>query len=294
MKFKKLIYWFIIIIFISNVFAINTRVNPSRSDFSFADINNDGKINVVDAQCVILAAHDISKSCLKKSADLNCDGEVNVVDVQIVIQLSLGKQLNVEIDQNQDGIIDSCQIEYCNFVDPIFEEVVREAANLESGVPIKKSDVDGILKLKANSKGITDVKGIECLTSLEELELMNNKIKKFNVPSELSGLDYIILAFNKITKLTFSSDMLELKSLILDGNNISEITLLNTPNLEKLALNKVNISELILPTEMKKLKHLFLSNNQLNKVILPSKMPELLNLNLGYNNLYETNLPKMP
>ncbi len=116
--------------------------NPTQTDFDKdgkgdvcdlppGDVNLDGIINVVDAQCVILTSlWELGSKvgavpvCLSNQnstlADLNCDQQVNVTDVQLSIVTALDLSCNEatgacnsvvssELDANQDNIVDICQ-----------------------------------------------------------------------------------------------------------------------------------------------------------------------------------------
>lgn len=61
--------------------------------YNYGDVNNDGKVNAVDAQLVLKAS--VGKANLtdkqKKTADMNADGKVNAVDAQQILKRSVGK-----------------------------------------------------------------------------------------------------------------------------------------------------------------------------------------------------------
>ena len=82
------------------------------------DLTGDGKVNVVDMQCMILTQswvqagkQGLAPKCLadKTGADLNCDGKVNVLDYQIMADVVMGKPLHAALDKNGDGVVDTCQ-----------------------------------------------------------------------------------------------------------------------------------------------------------------------------------------
>lgn len=85
------------------------------------DVNQDGEVNVVDAQCGILTTlwvlagrvgEDVPP-CLNGAspavANANCDNSVNVVDVQLIVLFAFGAPLDVGIDGDGDGCPDACQ-----------------------------------------------------------------------------------------------------------------------------------------------------------------------------------------
>ena len=83
----------------------------------FAELNGDGLVNVVDAQCGIVAALDATvgevPDCLggdPAAADVNCDGAVNVNDVQLVITAALSLPLAHSVDANGNTCPDACEL----------------------------------------------------------------------------------------------------------------------------------------------------------------------------------------
>ncbi len=78
-------------------------------------------VNIVDVQCVLLASvwalqgdpNAPLPECLGpaglQAADLNCDGQVDVVDVTAIISFALGAPLDVSVDADGNGCIDTCQ-----------------------------------------------------------------------------------------------------------------------------------------------------------------------------------------
>ena len=77
------------------------------------DINLDGKVNVSDVQCHVLASAnpDEPPSCMKASAedaDVSCDGSLNVSDLQLSVLLAVGNPLSSVVDQDGDSRVDAC------------------------------------------------------------------------------------------------------------------------------------------------------------------------------------------
>lgn len=84
----------------------------------FGDITKDGKLNVVDLQCMTLTLHwtittpqGPPPACVgdPSEADLNCDGKVTVVDFQLLLKLLKGDGVSPRLDRDNDGVPDTCQ-----------------------------------------------------------------------------------------------------------------------------------------------------------------------------------------
>lgn len=88
------------------------------------DLNGNGDVNIVDAQCAILTALwalggyvTSPPQCLidptGSAADVNCDGQPNIVDVQLIIAVALNQPLDPAIDGNGNGCPDVCEEPEC-------------------------------------------------------------------------------------------------------------------------------------------------------------------------------------
>lgn len=86
----------------------------------FGDINADGSISIVDAQCVILTAlwslgggSAAAPSCAPdpQNADLSCDDTIDVADVLLSIQKVLDTPLTIDVDADGNGCPDTCEAE---------------------------------------------------------------------------------------------------------------------------------------------------------------------------------------
>ena len=82
----------------------------------YGDLTGDGKVNVVDLQCMILTQKwamagksGAAPKCLQTTADLNCDGKISVVDYQLMIKLLNGQGLSAALDKDNDGVHDACK-----------------------------------------------------------------------------------------------------------------------------------------------------------------------------------------
>ena len=83
------------------------------------DVTGDGKLNVVDLQCVVLSSINLDQSapvgCLSwaGAGDINCGGETNIVDVQLVARMSLAKLhglpgIPLGKDYDHDNVHNNC------------------------------------------------------------------------------------------------------------------------------------------------------------------------------------------
>jgi Leucine-rich repeat (LRR) protein len=106
------------------------------------------------------------------------------------------------------------------FKDPNLEAAVRKAV---PGRHLTVSSVKTITHLQCNDCGITDLSGIEQLTSLKLLRLSRNSISDISMLSALNSLEYLYLDYNNINDLKPLAGLTSLKHLHLGVNSISNI-----------------------------------------------------------------------
>jgi hypothetical protein len=158
--------------------------------------------------------------------------------------------------KNQTGIIQ----EMITFKDKNLEQAVRNAANKPTG-SLYKSDVQKITKLAVLGKSISDLSGIENLTSLQQLDLSGDSSQKtYNYISDLSPL-------RGLTSLTH---------LMLNNNNVSDLTpIKGLTNLVYMELNNNDISDLKPLSGLTKLDRLFLNFNKVLDISVVNSLTSL-------------------
>ena len=83
------------------------------------------------------------------------------------------------------------------FPDSQLEKAVRRTAGKASGA-LTHADVKALVELDASGRGISNLRGIEALTSLTVLGLMNNRISNAAPLSKLTKLTVLDLRNNKV------------------------------------------------------------------------------------------------
>ncbi len=127
------------------------------------------------------------------------------------------------------------------FPDTNLESVIRTSISKPSG-DIYRSDLMNLIMIDANSRGISNLSGLEyCL-----------------------GLIEILMAGNSVSDLGPVSNLIKLRSLQLHGNGISSITpIAGLVNLEKVILGYNSISDISALSGLTKLHELRLDNNNI-------------------------------
>lgn len=92
----------------------NPWVHEIRAQFCsntqpWGDINQSGKLNVADVQCLLLTMlGDDVPGCLVNSADLTCNGSVDVLDLQWLLLRAFSAPAGSPCDIDADGCPDLC------------------------------------------------------------------------------------------------------------------------------------------------------------------------------------------
>ena len=90
--------------------------------------------------------------------------------------------------------------EVVTFPDPNLEAAIREAISKPEG-PIYTTDLEGLIELYAQQRGITDLSGLEHCTSLTHLQLGDNQISDISPIQNLTSLTYLYLSGNQISDI---------------------------------------------------------------------------------------------
>jgi Leucine-rich repeat (LRR) protein len=131
-----------------------------------------------------------------------------------------------------------------NFPDTNLEKVIRDQLNRPSG-DIHRLDLQAIVDLWAEAKGIVNLSGLGQCTNLAALTLIDNQISDVSELSSLNKLKVLNLAINQVTDLDPLSGLTGLEQLHLSQNQIQDITpLAGLSNLRQLRLGWNQIEDL--------------------------------------------------
>lgn len=133
------------------------------------------------------------------------------------------------------------------------------------------------ISIRGKFKKISEIKGLEMLTELEELDLSYNHIEKIDSLEKFPHLKRLNLEGNQISKIKGLNNLEELLELNLSRNRISEIKgLENLRELRSLDLSHNNIAELKGLDTLSNLEELNLLNNNIKGVKKPENLKKLL------------------
>ena len=186
------------------------------------------------------------------------------------------------------------------FDDEIFYKVVVDAYNKENktSLPYEANLTDEQLETitslshgdynKAESEKISSVKGLEKLTSLQNLQLRYNKISTIDISKNIK-LTHLYLGNNNLSTIDVSKNT-KLRLLDLEYNNLSNIDVGKNTALTDLWLNHNNLSSIYV-SKNTALTVLNLYNNNLSSIDV-SKNTALTSLHLSDNNLSSIDVSK--
>ncbi|MHA1383869.1 MAG: leucine-rich repeat domain-containing protein [Candidatus Helarchaeota archaeon] len=128
---------------------------------------------------------------------------------------------------------------------------------------------DSITELNLYNNNISEIVGLENLTSLRVLYLSSNKITRISGLDNLVNLEELYLWGNEITKIEGLDNLINLKKLNLEQNKIQEISgLSNLVNLQELSLHDNEINEIKGLENLKNCKYANLGMNYLPSELL--------------------------
>lgn len=156
-----------------------------------------------------------------------------------------------------------------DFPDAALASAVRIAANIEDGGPITSEALAGVINLSASDTPITDLTGIECMTSLKFLTMTTAELTDITPLAALSRLNILDLSCNSITDLSPVGSLIQLATLLLSNGSecdapgqVTDISPLS--DLVALMSLDLNGHDIASPTQLAPLVHLkslVLANN---------------------------------
>ncbi len=119
-----------------------------------------------------------------------------------------------------------------------------------------------LLQLNLSHNHITEIKGLDNLVNLQYLNLNDNQITEIKDLDNLVNLQYLDLSYNQITEIKGLTHLDNLQTLYVYDNQITEIKGLDKlVNLQTLDLSRNKITEIKELTHLDNLQELYLSEN---------------------------------
>ena len=170
--------------------------------------------------------------------------------------------------------------------DPGLRAAIAAALNKAPGDAITRAEMETLVELRATSREITDLRGIEFAINLTELNLWRNNVSDISLLSSLTNLTELDIGINDISDISPLSSLTNLRVLWLSSNNISDISPLSSlTNLTRLWLSINDISDISPLSSLTNLTRLWLSINDISDISPLSSLTNLTQLSLWRNNI---------
>jgi hypothetical protein len=128
------------------------------------------------------------------------------------------------------------------FADPRLDEAVHAALLEPSTLPAWKVAQTTFLDL--NSSGISDYRGLECFTNMEQLWISNNGVTSLSIVTSMTRLTDLYAWDNQLTDLSPLAGLTQLRYLLVANNHIVDLTPLKAKSWVSLDLRANDITDL--------------------------------------------------
>ena len=118
----------------------------------------------------------------------------------------------------------SLQAQEVSIPDPNLNAAIREVLQKPNG-PLTQTDMLGLTNLGAIFRNITNMQGLEAAQNLVSLDLQDNRITSFNLPTNLTRLVFLDVSENRFPQLTLPSGMSNLTTLRAELGGLTNVTL---------------------------------------------------------------------
>ncbi len=200
--------------------------------------------------------------------------------------------LEMQVFTGSLGLREGVILRYASlFDDSNLEEAVRQALDRPQG-RLTLEEVASLTEIKAISKDIRSLVGIEHFVALQRLDLYGNYIVDITPLEQLSNLRYLELNNNEIVDITPLRQLSNLRYLTLPGRNeIADITpLRQLSNLRYLTLPGRNqIADITPLSQLNNLTQLWIGYNQIVDITPLKQLIKLQELYLDYNQIADLN-----
>ena len=170
--------------------------------------------------------------------------------------------------------------------DPNLRAALAEALNKAPGDAITRAEMETLVELRARSREITDLRGIEFAINLTELDLKYNSISDISPLASLTNLESLRLDNNSISDISPLASLTNLTELYLWDNSISDISpVASLTNLRGLELGVNSISDISPVASLTNLHWLNFWSSNISDISAVASLTNLRGLYLGYNSI---------
>jgi formylglycine-generating enzyme required for sulfatase activity len=189
------------------------------------------------------------------------------------------------------SLLTSALAQEVSIPDPGLNAAIRQALQKPAG-PLTEQDLLQLTGLNATGRNIATVAGLEAARNLFGLDLFNNHITNFSLPSQLTNLVFLDISANPLTNCSLPLGLAQLQNLVIESTTLTNLTLpAGMIRLAELDLVGNRLTRFAVPLDMTNLTALHLPFNQLTNFTLPANLTRLGNLDLDFNQLQSLTLP---
>lgn len=172
------------------------------------------------------------------------------------------------------------------FLDANLESAVRQKLGIPEG-EILGSDMESMIDLRADGRGIVDLTGLEYASQLRFLALMDNAIADLTPLSGLTLLFDVNLTNNRISDLSPLTGLDALRHLHLGFNQIADLgQLAQLPDLEILSVGNNPVTSGLAPLSgLTKMTNIEIARTGTTSLAPLALMTDLLTIEASFNNL---------
>ena len=135
--------------------------------------------------------------------------------------------------------------------DPVLRQTIRESLGLPANTPLTKDDMQQLIRLDGNHKGITDLRGLEFATNLRILHLGGNENNITDIRPLANLTNLVGLHIWRVRRHDTHRAPLDIRPLA------------NLINLEVLSLERQGLSDISVLANLTKLRRLHLTHNNI-------------------------------
>ncbi|EOA2659821.1 class 1 internalin InlE [Listeria monocytogenes] len=183
------------------------------------------------------------------------------------------------------------------FTDPVLTDNVKTLlGKADVTDEVTQTDLDSVTHLSAKSAGITTIEGLQYLTNLSELELIDNQVTDLNPLTNLTKITELRLSGNPLKDVSALAGLKNLKTMDLIYTDITDVTpLAGLSNLQFLSFGSTQVSDLTPLANLSKLTTLNAMNSKVSDVSPLTGLSNLTEVYLEENQISAVSpLAKLP
>jgi internalin A len=173
------------------------------------------------------------------------------------------------------------------FPDANLEAAIRDELGLGASASIYSTDLDEVTAFSASNRHISDLRGIQCLVNVTNLDLTDNVFQEVFPLSTLSNLIYLELDYNDaLTDISPLASLVSLEVLVLSYTNVTDLSpLASATSLTSITIFSSGVSDLSSLASLTNLTSIIFVGNEIVDVSSLELLTKLTYVNLAGNKI---------